>query len=174
MSRISVFKFKVTDPSEMGFVHQTIGKYLNVRGFVYNREFECYETPDPDNPINSSNTNNAVLNGISQVLIYPIQRGFKYIVNGDEIIIKAYVVVNHGKLEIHKDKNPEASKYYKDLNSILFSELKYHKTVLTGTDIERINDGLDPKRSILPLIFIVVTLLVIAGLIYFALKGTSF
>lgn len=173
MSRITVFKFKVTDPSEMGYVHQAIGKYLNIRGFVYNREFECYETPDPDNPI-SNNASDAVLNGISQVLVYPVQRGMKYMVNGDELIIKAYVVKDHGKLEIHKDKNPEASKYYKDLNSTLFGELKYHKTVLTGTEIEKINDGLDPKRSILPIIFVIITLIVIAGVIYFVLKGTSF
>lgn len=174
MSKITVFKFDVSDLSEMGMVHQAIGKYLNVRGFVYNREYECYETPDPNNPLSSGNVNDAVLNGVSSILVYKVKRGFKYIVGGDQITIETYIVDKNRKQAIHKNSNSEARSYYNDLNTTLFKELNYHKTHLISTDFKSINDGMGSSKSMLPLIIVLIALVIIAALIYFVIKGTGF
>ncbi|MBQ6323912.1 MAG: hypothetical protein IJI22_03665 [Bacilli bacterium] len=178
MSKKSIFKFRLNNPEqESNIVNQIINNYLNSRGFFYNSEKSCYTTGTPTKEENISNaalsagvsiaataiTGNAV--GISY---NKIERGFEYKMNGNELIIKAYLITKNGTSFIHSTfNNSQAGAiYYGDLKNNLFKQLANNNIQLASKEVEKINDGSEGKVVKVLLLYFLVLALVAASVIF--------
>lgn len=160
MSKISVFKFNINNNKSINILNNIIGEYLRTRGFFYNQEKGCYTTGTPTSQDYSKNiaknvglaVASAALTGGTRVVgVTLIQKGFEVQINGNQLIIKAYLINNkiNSKQHIHSTFNNSnaATYYYVDLKNNLFKILEKNGITYVGKEIEKINDGTEQKTA---------------------------
>lgn len=181
MSKVSVFRFKINNTEEIDKINQIIDNYLNARRMFYDNEKQCYMTAKPtkqDNIKNAALSTGvsvvaSVLTGGVAVFSYnAIQHGFEYQINGNELVIKAYLIVKNAKKFIHSifNNSQAGARYYGDLQGTLFKELKNNNVLLTSKEVEKINDGSEFKTVRNILIYFLVLIIIFFGIFLFTKK----
>lgn len=159
MSKISVFKFNINNYNSnenSNIIHNIIGEYLGSRGFYYNQEKRCYMTGQPTSTAKNIAVNigmavsSAALTGGTRVVgVQSLQRGFEFQINGNQLIIKAYLIDSKfdAKHFIHSTFNNSnaAIYYYSDIKQNLFKKLEANNIIYVSKEVEKINDGSGKK-----------------------------
>jgi len=164
MGKVSVFKFNVNGQNSE-YAKNMVGNYLNTRGFKYNNETNYFETPDSAIVKDNAET--------SHVLVSknPCQRGLQYVFEGNQLIIKAYVITGkkRKKSSIHlvNDSNSAAMEYMTDLRLNLFKSFEARFISKISTNEEDIEDGSGGSGAGKIILIILILLLIIAGVGYF-------
>lgn len=164
MGKLSVFRFNVNGQNSE-YAKNMIGNYLNTRGFKYNNETNFFETQD-SSLVKDDESSSHVL-----VSKNPCQRGLEYIFEGNQLVIKAYVITGkrRKKSSIHlvNDSNSAAMEYMTDLRLNLFKSFEARFISKISTNEEEIEDGTSGGSGILKIILIILALLIIAAVVYF-------
>lgn len=150
MSKISIFKYNLNGQNSDNITN-IILEYLSSRGFIFDQEKNFYVTGKPNNTANDIATSvglsvaASLVTGGTAITIVGIQRGFEFYINGNDLIIKAYLynAKNKSKQMIHSTFNNSraAALYYVDLKNALFNRLKESNITLMNTEEEHVNDG---------------------------------
>ena len=153
MSKISVFKFNINrDEQTINIAKQIISNFLKSRRFFYNNEKLAYTTGKPTKQDYAKDMIGTIASAVSSAAIgstfyhvrKSIQHGFEVKINGNQLIIKAYLIDCRYNLKQHIHSllmsSNAATDYYYDLKNNLFKRLKENNIHLVSTEVEKVKD----------------------------------
>lgn len=176
MSKKSVFKFTIggTENSKE-VIDLIITKYLEKRGFIWDKDNECYMIGYLSEEEANISVARKVVTAISQSArsgytnsvapVDPITSNpcFEYEIVGNNLIIKACVLNPFSSIKsyIHVRINtwPDGIEYYDDLQNELFKELEQNNVILSSVETEKVKDGstLKALKKAILIVFVVST-----------------
>lgn len=173
MSKISVFKFNISQISDHNIINSIIGNYLNNNGFSYNNDEKCYMVGTASEQEANLNVAKEIIVdmsiGINHIHNYgKFHPCFEYKIENNQLIIKAYTLNAFAKIKsyIHSSVNTNMAgrEYYNNLKLNLFSQLQQNNIQLIGTETEKIKDK-SSSKLLKKLIIIILPIIVLFGLI---------
>lgn len=172
MSKISVFKFNISQIYDYNIINSIIGKYLNNNGFSYNNAEKCYM-------VGTSSEQEANLN-VAKEIVVDMAMGpfvhnygkfhpcFECKIENNQLIIKAYTFNAFAGIKsyIHSSVNTNMAgrEYYNNLKLNLFNQLQQNNIQLISTETEKIKDK-SSSKLLKKLIIIILPIIVLFGLI---------
>lgn len=157
MSKVSVFKFNISQIPNYNIINSIIANYLNENGFSYNYNEQCYM-------IGEASEKKANEHMVSEIVgaMYDMSRGINHIYNnpnvhpcleykidGNQLIVKAYTLEAFANIKayIHSsiNTNMAGKEYYNNLKSSLFNKLQQNNIELVSTETEKVKDKSSSK-----------------------------
>lgn len=176
MSKISVFKFNISQESDYTIINSIIANYLNENEFCYNYNEQCYMVGEASEQKANEHMASEIVGamydmsrGISHIYVNPnIHPCLTYKIEGTQLIIKAYTLdaFANVKAYIHSNINTNVvgKEYYNNLKSSLFTKLQQNNIQLISTETEKIKDK-SSSKLLKKLIIIFLPIIVLFGLI---------
>lgn len=154
MSKVSVFKFNISQISDHNIINSIIGNYLNNNGFKYNNDEKCYMVGTTSEQ--ESNLNVAKEIVVDMAMGNPFMHNYAKVnpcfeckIENNQLIIKAYTLNAFAGIKsyIHSSVNTNIAgrEYYNNLKVNLFNQLQQHNIQLISTETEKIKDNSSSK-----------------------------
>lgn len=183
MSKVSVFKFNISQIIDYTSINSIIENYLNENGFSYNPNEQCYMIGEASEKEANENMAVEVIGTMAiglDNLYYAhanIHPCLTYKIEGSQLIIKAYTLNAFANVKsyIHSNINTNnaGKEYYNNLKSNLFNKLQQNNIQLISTEIEKVKDGSSSKLLKKTAIFILPTIILFGLIALFSYLSTN-
>ena len=179
MSKVSVFKFNTNGVSKE-FVEKTIKEYLDIHGFAYNYNHNCYIAGTADESLANMNVASAVTDQIrgkyvntTNLQVANSVSCFSYYFTNNQLVITAYVYNSFSGIKSYIQPSINtiyaAKLYYDDIYNNLFITLNNNNIILVSSEKEKIKDGSSMnlfKKTMIIIIPIIIVFAIITIIAY--------
>lgn len=171
MSKVSVFKFDISNVTDQNVISSIIVDYLRKNGFNFNESEQFYIIDSPEKQVEENigaETVGTMGKEVNTLFDSRSNPCFSYQIVGNQLIIKAYTVnpLSGIKAYIHSNVNTNMAgkEYYNNLKTNLFTELQKYNVTLVSTEKEKVNDG-SSSKLLKTVLYATIPIIIIFGII---------
>ena len=175
MSKVSVFKFNISQITDYTIINSIVTNYLTENGFSYNSNEQCYMIGEASEEKANEHMAVEIIGTMAGVTRYGhvnpnIHPCLTYKIEESQLIIRAYTLNAFANVKsyIHSNINTNMAgkEYYNNLKSNLFNKLHQNNIQLISVETEKVKDESSSKllKKLIRIILSIIILFVLIAL----------